>query len=140
MRPPARSSDHRRERARDPKRVARAPRAVVLSALIAALVGLPGCGASTDQGAAGRTIRLDIPAGAGRLIDAGRDVPGVPEQIEGTVGDRFEIVNHDSETQVVSGFPVDAGQTLTIPLNRAGTYDVECSAHEDQSLTMVVSP
>lgn len=113
-------------------------RAAVAAALVAVAAALSSCGGSTAED--GETIRLDIPAGAGKLVDAGRDVPGVPQRIEGAVGDTFEIVNHDSEVQVVSGFPVSPGQTLTIPLNRVGTYEVDCSAHEDRSLTMVVAP
>ncbi|GIK76975.1 MAG: hypothetical protein EDQ89_05970 [Acidobacteria bacterium] len=99
---------------------------------------LAGCGPGADGG--GETIAFAIPAGAGERVDAGRPVPGVPRRIEGTVGDTVEVVNHDSELQVVSGFPVNPGQTVRIPLNRAGTFEVECSAHESDNLKLVVSP
>jgi len=105
-------------------------------AVVAAVLAACGSG----SGEAGETIRFEIPAGAGDLVDAGRPVPGVPKRIEGSVGDTVEVVNRDSELQVVSGFPVNPGQTLRIPLNRAGAYEVECSAHESNSLKMVVSP
>lgn len=113
--------------------------AAAATALVAVAAVLAACG-SQEPAESGETIRFDIPAGASKLVEAGKDVPGVPQRIEGTVGDTVEVTNHDTELQVVSGFPVNPGQTLTIPLNRAGTYEVECSAHEDDSLTMVVSP
>jgi plastocyanin len=121
-----------RPRVRSSRRATAATATVVVAAVLAA-----GGSASDDSG---ETIRFDIPAGASKLVDAGRDVPGVPQRIEGSVGDTVEVTNHDSELQVVSGFPVSPGQTLRIPLNRAGTYQVECSAHKDDSLTMVVEP
>lgn len=121
-----------RPRGRNRRATAAAATLGVAAAVLAA------CG-SGSRGS-GETIRFDIPAGASKLVDAGKDVPGVPQRIEGSVGDTIEVANHDSELQVVSGFPVSPGQTLTIPLNRAGTYEVDCSAHEDDSLTMVVSP
>lgn len=102
-----------------------------------AAAALAACGSDDPDG---RTIRFEIPAGAGELVDAGRDVPGVPTRIEGRVGDTVEVVNHDSEMQVVSGFPVSPGQTLSIPLNRSGSCEVDCSAHDDNSLRMVVAP
>lgn len=114
------------------RRIAAAMAVLALAAVLSA------CGSGSDD--SGETIRFDIPAGAANLVDAGREVPGLPKRIEGTVGDTVEVANHDSELQVVSGFPVNPGQTLTIPLNRAGTYRVECSAHKDDSLTMVVRP
>ena len=113
--------------------------AAAATAHVAVAVVLAACG-TQDSTESGETIRFDIPAGASKLVDAGKEVPGLPKQIEGTVGDTVEVVNHDSELQVVSGFPVSPGQTLRIPLNRAGTYEVECSAHKDDSLKMVVEP
>ena len=111
------------------------PRLLAATALAAVAAALPACG--SDDAA---VIRLEIPAGAAELVDAGEDVPGVPQKIEGKLGDTLKIINNDSEVQVVSGFPVGPGQTMTIPLNRTGTYEVECSAHEDRSLTMTVTP
>lgn len=119
-------------RARNRRKTAAATAIVVVAAVLAA------CGSGTGE--TGATIRFEIPAGAARLVDAGRPVPGVPTRLEGSVGDTIEVINRDSELQVVSGFPVNPGQTLRIPLNRAGTYEVECSAHDDNSLKMVVSP
>lgn len=121
-----------------PPRVSNRRRATVGTAIVAVATVLAACG--SGAGGTGETIRFEIPAGAGDLVDAGRPVPGVPKRIEGSVGDTVEVLNRDSELQVVSGFPVNPGQTLRIPLNRAGTFEVECSAHESNSLKMVVGP
>ena len=119
-------------------RCARGLRTTLLALVAVAVVALAGCGG--DEQVQGETLRLVIPAGATELTEAGRPVPGIPDRITGTVGDVLEVVNRDSSTQFVSGFPVSPGQTLTIPLNRAGRWETECSVHEDDSLEMVIRP
>jgi hypothetical protein len=104
------------------------------AALVAVLAS--GCGGTGEPG---RTIRIDIPPNAGELIEQGRKVPGVPERITGTVGDVLVIENRDSSTQFIAGYSISPGQTLRIPLNRAGNYETNCSAHKDKSLTMSIT-
>ena len=99
---------------------------------------LSACGGSARE--EGGTVRLVIPANATELTEAGKRVPGIPDRIRGTVGDVLEVVNRDEATQFVAGYPVSPGQTLTIPLNRAGRWETECSVHEDDSLEMVIRP
>jgi len=98
---------------------------------------LAGCSGGDEEG---RNIRLVIPAGAAALVAEDRTVPGIPDRIRGQVGDTLVVVNRDDSTQFVAGFPVSAGQTLRIPLNRAGRWETECSVHEDESLEMVIRP
>lgn len=100
------------------------------------VVTLAACGGATREG---ETIRIDIPPNASDLVDQGKSVPGVPDRIRGSVGDTLLIENRDSEVQFVSGYSISPGQTLRIPLNRAGEYETNCSAHEDSSLRMSIS-
>ena len=86
----------------------------LITAAVAAVV-FAGCGGSAREGE-GETVR-----------------------ITGTVGDTLVIENRDSSTQFVAGYSISPGQTLKIPLNRAGNYETNCSAHEDKSLRMSVS-
>jgi plastocyanin len=102
----------------------------------AAAAIVAGCGGSEDSG---RTVRIEIPPDASRLVAQGKDVPGVPDRIVGTVGDTLVIENRDSSTQFVAGYSISPGQSLRIPLNRAGDYETNCSAHEDRSLRMSIS-
>ena len=102
----------------------------------AAAVIFAGCGGETREG---ETVRIDIPPNASKLVEQGKDVPGVPDRITGTVGDTLIIENRDSSTQFVAGYSISPGQTLRIPLNRAGNYETNCSAHEDKSLRMSIS-
>jgi hypothetical protein len=88
----------------------------------------------------GRTIRIDIPSNATRLVDEGRPVPGVPGVIRGRVGDTLVVSNADRSTQFLVGYPVAPGQTLRIPLNRAGDYETECTAHKDGAIRMRIDP
>lgn len=105
------------------------------AAAVATLL-LSACGDTSEEG---ETIRIEIPPEASRLVEQGKDVPGVPDRIEGSVGDTLMIRNRDSSTQFVAGYSISPGQTLRIPLNRAGDYRTNCSAHEDSSLQMSIS-
>gem|GEM_PF-2109752 len=109
----------------------------LITAAVAAVV-FAGCGGSARQGE-GDTVRINIPPNASKLVEQGKNVPGVPDRITGTVGDTLVIENRDSSTQFVAGYSISPGQTLKIPLNRAGNYETNCSAHEDKSLRMSVS-
>lgn len=106
-------------------------------AVAAAAAIFAGCGGG--GGDEGETVRIDIPPNASQLVEQGKDVPGVPDRIEGKVGDTLVIDNRDSSTQFVAGYSISPGQSLKIPLNRAGDYETNCSAHEDKSLRMSIS-
>jgi hypothetical protein len=108
-----------------------------LITVAAATVIFVGCGGSDTR--QGETVRIEIPPNASKLVEQGRNVPGVPDRITGTVGDTLVIENRDSSTQFVAGYSISPGQTLKIPLKRAGNYETNCSAHEDRSLTMSIS-
>ncbi len=105
-------------------------------AVAAAAAVVAGCGGG-DGG--GETVRIEIPPNASELVAQGKNVPGVPDRIVGTVGDTLVIDNRDSSTQFVAGYSISPGQSLKIPLNRAGDYETNCSAHEDRSLRMSIS-
>ncbi len=105
-------------------------------AVAAAAAIVAGCGGD-DTG--GETVRIEIPPNASKLVAQGKNVPGVPDRIVGTVGDTLVIDNRDSSTQFVAGYSISPGQSLKIPLNRAGDYETNCSAHEDRSLRMSIS-
>ncbi len=111
--------------------------ATVLITAAAAAVIFAGCGGSEDG--QGETVTIKIPPNASELVAQGKDVPGVPDRIVGTVGDTLVIDNRDSSTQFVAGYSISPGQSLKIPLNRAGDYETNCSAHEDKSLRMSIS-
>jgi hypothetical protein len=112
-------------------------RPVLVAITAAAAVAIAaGCGGSTPEG---ETVRIDIPRNASKLVEQGKDVPGVPDRIEGTVGDTLVIDNQDASTQFVAGYSISPGQRLRIPLNRAGDYETNCSAHSDKSLKMSIS-
>lgn len=119
-----------------PRADRRLRRALATIAVAAAAAIVAGCGGSEDSG---RTVRIEIPPDASRLVAQGKDVPGVPDRIVGTVGDTLVIENRDSSTQFVAGYSISPGQSLRIPLNRAGDYETNCSAHEDRSLRMSIS-
>jgi hypothetical protein len=108
---------------------------VLITAAVAAVV-LAGCG---EEGRTGETVRIEIPPNASELVARGENVPGVPDRIVGRVGDTLVVDNRDSSTQFVAGYSISPGQSLKIPLNRAGDYQTNCSAHKDSSLQMSIS-
>ena len=105
--------------------------------LLLAAFALPGLGCGSEQ-EPGETIRLVLPAGASRDMEAGRPVKGIPNRIEARVGDTLVVENRDSATQFVSGFAISPGQTVKIPLSREGTYLTNCSVHRERNIKMVV--
>lgn len=113
------------------------PMRVGLLALLGTVLLLAsGCG--SDSVPAGETINLTIPAGTTKLVESGGTSKAVPEKIRGRVGDTLVVDNRDSSTQFIAGYSVSPGQTLKIPLNRAGSYITNCSAHKDRSIEMEI--
>lgn len=126
------------KRKRATRRAEPAIRAVLATIAVATVIAIvAGCGGEAADG--GKTVRIEIPPDASKLVAQGKDVPGVPDRIVGTVGDTLVIDNMDSSTQFVAGYSISPGQSLKIPLNRAGDYETNCSAHEDRSLRMSIS-
>lgn len=99
-------------------------------------MGLAGCGGGQSEG---QVIRLIFPPGTGERVERGKAADGVPDRIDGKIGDTLLIRNDDRSTQFIAGYAVSPGQSLRIPLNRAGDYITNCSAHKDKSIRMVVS-
>jgi plastocyanin len=115
--------------------------AIAAGLLLAAGAGYALIGSNSDETATGtgETVHLNIPSNASELIEQGEDVPQIPDRITGSVGDTLVIRNRDRSTQTVAGYPVSPGQTLKIPLNRAGSYETSCSAHPEDRIKMVIS-
>jgi hypothetical protein len=113
--------------------------AAVVALLLVAAAGYVLLGSGADDARTGETVYLNIPANTSDLLDRGRDVPQIPDRLTGRVGDTLVIRNRDRATQVVAGYPISPGQTLRIPLNRAGSYETSCSAHRDDSIRMVIT-
>jgi len=113
--------------------------AAVAALLLVAAAGYVLLGSDADDARTGETVYLNIPANTSDLLDQGREVTEIPDQLTGKVGDTLVIRNRDRATQVVAGYPISSGQTLKIPLNRAGNYETSCSAHRDDSIRMVIS-
>ncbi len=85
-----------------------------------------------------RTITYTIPPGAKRSVDRGAGTVAIPERVTGRVGDVMRIENNDAVVHFVSGYSVDSGQILNIPLRRAGTFVTDCSLHRSRRMQIVV--
>ena len=126
-----------------PAATRRGPRLAVLAIaaglLLAVGVGYVLLDSGSSETGTGETVFLNIPPNASELIEQGEDVPQIPDRITGSVGDTLVIRNRDRSTQTVAGYPISPGQTLKIPLNRAGSYETSCSAHPEDRIKMVIS-
>lgn len=109
-------------------------------AVLVAIVAVVVVVALRDDGADGRVVTVRIPAGTKAAVAGGDDSAAVPRRIEGTVGDTLKIINDDRALHIVGGFPVAAGQTVEVPLRRAGTTEALCTAHPDEKMAIVVRP
>lgn len=85
-----------------------------------------------------RTIVIDIPRGTAARVARGEPTAVVGDRIVARVGDALRLVNHDRVVHVIAGFPVSPGQTVAVPLLRAGTFETECSVHTDNAVGLVV--
>lgn len=124
-------------------RSARSPRRL-LAAGLALLAALAVCAGfvflRADSDPPGRTVTVAIPAGTKARLDRGDRTAGVPRRVEGRVGDTLKIVNHDRALHVVGGFPVAAGQTISVPLRTVGVTEAMCTAHPNERMAIVVRP
>ncbi|MGA7435368.1 MAG: hypothetical protein WBW44_07055 [Solirubrobacterales bacterium] len=112
---------------------------VLLAILIVAGAGTFAYTQESGDRPSANTVTIKIPKGASDLVAQGKTVPGIPDRIEGKVGDTLLVDNRDDSTQFVAGFAVSPHQVLKIPLNREGEYETTCSVHRDQSIKMVVT-
>lgn len=117
------------------------PRALVLAAAFLA-VAAPAVWLVLRGGdeTPSRTKTYVIPKGAKRSIERGTRTVAIPERIAGHVGDVLLIDNKDVAVHFIAGYSVASGQTLRIPLRRAGKFVTDCSLHRDRDVEIVVSP
>lgn len=94
-------------------------------------VAVPGIGPQTHE--------FVIPAGASKRADVSGELNGIPRLIEADVGDKLVITNYDERLQIVAGYPIESGKTVSIPLTRAGRFETSCSVHKKKSTTLLVT-
>lgn len=79
-----------------------------------------------------------IPVGAGEAIDSGEPLDILPRELDASVGEIFELVNHDDRGHLVGPFYVGAGETLRQRFNAPGTFIGACSVHPSGEIVLTV--
>lgn len=111
-----------------------ASHAAAALAVAAALV-LTACGGGSSGP---QTFKLEIPKEADVTASAGATGATSSRTITAHVGDKLIVTNHDTYLRIVAERPVRAGQTVTIPLNRPGTFKTGCSYEPRHKIVVVV--
>ncbi|MBM3571704.1 MAG: amicyanin [Alphaproteobacteria bacterium] len=94
-------------------------------------------------------LALAAPAQAAEITVAAKDDSYQPRSVSARVGDTIKFVNQDFVDHNVLvptlGFAVNPGvmkpnQASTIPLGKAGTFDVHCVFHPGMKMKVTVAP
>ena len=83
-------------------------------------------------------IRVEVAAGTAERLAAGEPVELLPRTLEVQVGDRLEIVNHDTVTHEVGPYVVAPGQTLRQTFTSAGVLEGACTLHPSGAIRIIV--
>ena len=102
-----------------------------------------GCGRvgdpTTEQSDAPADYAFSIPVGAGEALDRGEPLEILPAELEVTVGETLEIVNHDDRGHLVGPFFVGAGETLRQRFASPGVFSGICTVHPSGEIELVVT-
>ena len=74
-----------------------------------------------------QTVELVIPAGTAQRIAKGEQPPSIPDEMTFVVGDKFLVVNQDSENHQLGPLWIPAGASASLMLDSAQSYAYECS-------------
>ena len=110
--------------------------AAALVLLLVAGVGLVGLAVRSLLGT--EELRVEVAAGTAERLAAGEAVELLPRNLEVQVGDRLEIVNHDTVTHEVGPYVVAPGQTLRQTFTTPGVLEGACTLHPSGAIRIVV--
>ena len=85
-------------------------------------------------------IEFVIPVGTAERVAAGEAVPSLPAKWVFVAGDVLALRNEDGVNHQLGPFWIPAGTTLTIPLERASTFNYLCTVHPSGSIGLEVQP
>jgi hypothetical protein len=91
--------------------------------------------------AASRTYVVRVPPGTVARIAAGEEVAIFPQRIELKLSeyDTLVVRNDDSETITIGPYRIEPGQRFVQRYEGPGTFELICSIHGDQGLSIVVT-
>ena len=85
-------------------------------------------------------IEFVIPTGTAERVKAGEAVPSIPAKSVFIVGDVLALRNEDDANHQMGPFWIPARTTITIPLDRASTFNYVCTIHPSGYIGLEVRP
>jgi hypothetical protein len=85
-----------------------------------------------------QTITLVIPAGTAERVEAGEDVPSIPDEMVFVLGDLLEIKNEDTVNHQLGPIWVPPGSTGSLVMEQAENYAFSCSFQTSRYLGLDV--
>jgi hypothetical protein len=80
-----------------------------------------------DTARAPKTIELVVPAGTAQRIAKGEQPPSIPDNMTFVVGDKFLVINQDTEDHQLGPLWIPAGASASLMLDSVQSYAYECS-------------
>lgn len=74
-----------------------------------------------------KTVELVIPKGTAKRVEAGEQVPSIPEDMVFVVGDTILVVNEDDVDHQLGPLWVPAGSSASLIMENANKYAYGCS-------------
>ena len=87
-----------------------------------------------DTDRAPETVEIDIPRGTAKKVEAGQQVPSIPEEMVFVVGDTLRVNNHDSVDHELGPLFIPAGSSASLLMEDANKYVLGCSFQPTQYL------
>jgi len=87
-----------------------------------------------DTDRAPKTITIEVPAGTAERVEAGQEVPSIPNEMVFVVGDTLKVVNHDSVDHELGPLYIPAGKSASLLMENANKYVLGCSFQPSQYL------
>lgn len=113
---------------------------------LAGLILLIGLGAGglwlmSEARAAARTYVVRVPPGTAARLAAGEGVEVFPQRIELKLSkyDALEVRNDDSEVVTIGPYRIEPGQRWVQRYEGPGTFELMCSIHKGERLSIVVT-
>lgn len=74
-----------------------------------------------------QTVNLTIPAGTAARVEAGEDVPSIPQEMVFVLGDTLQVTNNDEVSHQLGPVWVPAGGVASLVMKQADKFAYSCS-------------
>jgi len=87
-----------------------------------------------------KTVTIVIPEGTAERVEAGEEVPGIPDEMTFVLGDVLEVKNEDNVTHQLGPLYIPPGSSAALPLHESDNFTMGCSFQASNNLGLNVIP